>query len=93
MYQNWYKSTGTKRKAIILAEGEGFEWGSVRDIDGSYNIVSVTMAGTNYNFYLWSSKTIKTAHKLYEKKSFKKSLDTLKKYSFDVKIKEETSSD
>lgn len=88
MYQNWYKLTGKKRKPIVINEGDNFDWQSVRDIDGSYNIVTVAIGDTKYNFYLWSEKTVKTANKLYKKEQFKKSLNMLKKYSFDVKVQE-----
>jgi len=89
MYQNWYKSSNSKRNPIVMGEKEDFLWESVRDIDGSYSVVSIKVAETRYNFYIWSSKTVKTAHTLYEKSSFKKSLNMLKKYSFDVKINSE----
>lgn len=93
MYQNWYKVTGKKRKPIIIEDGGTFVWDSVRNIDGSYNIVTVSIAGNKYNFYLWSEKTVKTAGKLYKKQEFKKSLNMLKKYSFDVKIQESENND
>jgi len=88
MYQNWYKLTGKKRKPIVIADGDNFIWESVRNIDGSYNIVTIALANNKYNFYLWSEKTVKTANKLYKKEEFKKSLNMLKKYSFDVKAQE-----
>jgi len=88
MYQNWYKLTGKKRKPIVISQDDTFTWESVRDIDGSYNIVTVAVGGTKYNFYLWSEKTVKTANKLYQKQQYKKSLNMLKKYSFDVKSQE-----
>jgi len=93
MYQNWYRSSGKKREPIVISDGDSFEWESVRDIDGSYSIVTVAVADSRYNFYLWSSKTVKTAQKLHSKESFKKSLNMLKKYSFDVKVQEKDSDD
>jgi len=88
MYQNWYKKSGKKRDPIVIGDDQEFEWVNIRDIDGSYSVVNVILAGSSYNFYLWSNKTIKTAKKLYEKNNFKKSLNMLKKYSFDVKVRE-----
>lgn len=88
MYQNWYKLSEKKRKPIVINDDCDFEWNSIRNIDGSYNVVSISIAGKKYNFYLWSDKTVKTANKFHQKGDFKKSLNMLKKYSFDVKTQE-----
>lgn len=88
MYENWYKTSNKKRDPITIDEGESFDWESVRNIDGSYNIVTVSIKDKKFNFYLWSSKTVNSAHKLYKKSDFKKSLGMLKKYSFDLKVQE-----
>jgi len=90
MYQNWYKISNKKRKPIVINDDGDFVLESIKNIDGSYNIVTVAIANNKYNFYLWSDKTVKTAQKLYNNKNFKKSLAVLKKYSFDVKTQEST---
>jgi len=86
MYDNWYqkKSNKAKRSPIILADGDSFEWKGVKNIGGSYNIITVGIRDDIYNFYLWSDKTTKTAQNLHSKGSFKKSLNMLKKYSFEM---------
>ncbi|MFW5890774.1 MAG: hypothetical protein ACOCUI_00990 [bacterium] len=87
MYQNWYKSSNKKRKPIVIGKGEKYYLNSIKNIDGSYNIVTVSIGKNKYNFYLWSDKTVKTAEKLYKEEKFNKSLNMLKKYSFDMKIR------
>jgi hypothetical protein len=86
MYNNWYqkKTKKTKRKPIVLAKGDSFDWKGVNNIDGSYNVVTVGINDNIYNFYLWSEKTTKNAKKLHQSGSFNKSLNMLKKYSFEM---------
>ena len=86
MYNNWYqlKSNKAKRDPIVIQDCDNFEWESNNNMSDSYNVVTIKLASSKYNFYLWSEKTVKTAKKLYEDKNFKKSLNMLKKYSFEV---------
>lgn len=95
MYDNWYqkKSNKTKRNPIVLADGESFKWQDTTNVDGSYNIITIHVGENVHNFYLWSDKTTKTAKSLYNKGSFKKSLNILKKYSFEANTLEEKNGD
>jgi len=91
MSQNWYKakkSNQNKRVAITIKDGEELEWDYVEKNKNSYNVVSVKIASSTFNFYLWSDKTVKTAKNLYNVGDFEGSLKTLKKYSFDVNVVE-----
>jgi hypothetical protein len=88
---SWYNaSKDKKRKRIAVKTEDGsFEWQSENNIDDSYNIVTIKVADTVYNFYLWSEKTVGSAKKLYASKDYEKSLKMLKKYSFDINSVEE----
>ena len=79
---SWYKNK--ERPTIKLAQDESFEWVDVSQIDNSYDIVTIKLAEKTHNFYLWSSKTVQSAKKLYDNEDFVKSLKMLKKYCFDM---------
>lgn len=95
MYDNWYqkKSNKAKRKPIVLADGQDFDWVEVTNVDGSYNVITIKIGNSTHNFYLWSDKTAKTAKSLHSKGNFKKSLNLLKKYSFEMNTIEEEQND
>lgn len=93
---SWYDASKTKKKKRISINSEdgSFEWCSENNIDNSYNVVSVKIANTVHNFYLWSEKTVKSAKKLYASEDYDKSLKMLKKYSFDINsVEDEEDSD
>ena len=83
---SWYDASKTqkKRRIAIKSEDGSFEWCSENSIDDSYNVVSIRIANTVHNFYLWSDKTVNSAKSLYADKEYDKSLKMLKKYSFDI---------
>ena len=91
MSENWYKTQNKKerRKSVVLEEGESFEWQDDTHVDGSYSVVTAKVGNSVCNFYLWSKKTVKTAKNLFKEGEFKKSLNMIKKYSFEANFMEE----
>ena len=95
MENNWYKSQKkqNKRSPIVLTS-EKFDWIGNQNLDDCYNVVTAKVDDSLYNFYFWSPSTANTAFEYYKQGNFKKSLQILKKYSFDVNsIKNEENSD
>ena len=91
MSENWYKKQNEKsrRQSVVLKDGESFEWQDDTHIDGSYSVVTAKVGEAVCNFYLWSKKTVKTAKKLFDEGEYKKSLNMIKKYSFEANFMEE----
>jgi hypothetical protein len=91
MSENWYKKQNkkTRRQSLVLAKGEAFLWENDTNIDGSYSVVTARVGDSVCNFYIWSKKTVKTAKNLFEEGDFEKSLNMLKKYSFEANFMEE----
>jgi hypothetical protein len=90
MSENWYKKQNKKarRKSIVLEDSESFEWHDDTSIDGSYSVVTAKVGDSVCNFYMWSKKTVKTAKNLFNEGEFSKSLNMLKKYSFEANFME-----
>ena len=91
MSENWYKKQNKKarRKTIVLKEGESFDWQGDTHIDGSYSVVTAKVGESVCNFYIWSKKTVASAKDLFAEGEFGKSLNMLKKYSFEANFMEE----
>jgi hypothetical protein len=92
---SWYDASKKRKKRRIALKSEdgSFDWCSENNIDDSYNVVSVRIASTTHNFYIWSPKTVASAKKLYASKDYDKSLKMLKKYSFDISSVDDGESD
>lgn len=94
MSENWYKKQSKKerRQTFTFEEGDEFIWENDTTIDNSYTVVTAKISDSVCNFYIWSKKTVKTARKLYEEGELERSLNMLKKYSFEANFMEENES-